>query len=377
MDAQMIRITHIDEVLPAIDGRTDFVTARREGYTAIDYVYAETDSFDDPIRRECRGLKFGSDGTLIARPFGKFFNIGERTETQPHLIDFAKPHIVMDKLDGSMVHPAIVGDDVVFMTRMGRSDHARQAERLFLTPDLAEKCRSLLDDGVTPIFEYTGPQNRIIIKYERPELTLLAARRTFDGIYLAHDFLVDQANAMSLPVVQEIASEWQSALVFLDFVRVLQGKEGFVIRFMDEHPERLLLKAKGEDYVLKHKSKEAIGMEKNVLALILANGLDDVLPLLSEEEQQAVEEYRHAVQAGLAKTVQMVEQLVESGATLDQKTFAVEHLAGQPSTIKSLAFSTRKSRDARSELSKMLAKSVNTQAQVDGVRELFGAEWRL
>lgn len=373
----MIRITHIDEVLPAIEGRTDFVVAKREGYTAIDYVYAGADSFDDPIRRECRGLKFGSNGTLIARPFGKFFNIGERQETQPNLIDFAKPHIVMDKLDGSMVHPAIVDDEVVLMTRMGRSDHARQAESLFLTPELAGKCRDLLEAGITPIFEYTGPKNRIIIRYEKAELTLLAARHTFEGGYLARDFLIDQAASMSVPVVLEIASEWQSAMAFLDFVRVIQGKEGFVIRFMDEHPERLLLKAKGEDYVLKHKSKEAITLEKNVLALILTNGLDDVLPLLSEEEQQSLEEYRHAVQAGLEKTVQMVEQIVESGAALDQKTFAVDHLAGQPQSIRALAFSTRKSNDARAEIGKLLTKSVSTQAQVDGVRDLFGAEWKL
>jgi RNA ligase len=372
-----MRIEHIDEVKPAIAGRTDFVIAERDGYTAIDYVYALPDSFDDPIRRECRGLKFGRDGSLIARPFGKFFNIGERPETLPHMIDFTREHIVMEKLDGSMVHPAIVDGEVVFMTRMGRSDHAKQAEHLFLTAELAEKCRAMLGDGVTPIFEYTGPKNRIIIRYAAAELTLLAARRTYEGTYQDRWTLANDAQYLGVPLVAEIASEWQDAAIFLDFVRVIQGKEGFVLRFPDEHPERVLLKAKGEDYVLKHKSKEAISMEKNVLALILTNGLDDVLPLLNEEERKGVEEYREEVQSGLGKTSLAVEALVEAGKGMDQKAFAVGLLGDKPSVIRALAFSARKSEDAAGEVRKLLLKNVHTQTQVDAMRDLFGAAWKL
>lgn len=372
-----IKIEHLDDVMPVISGRADFVVAERDGYTAVDYLFAVDDSFDDPIRRECRGLKFGPDGRLIARPFGKFFNIGERPETQPNLIDFGKPHLVLDKLDGSMVHPAIVGDQVVFMTRMGRSPQAKQAEELFLTPALSDRLRNVMDEGITPIFEYTGPKNRIIIRYEAAELTLLAARETVSGSYLDHDWLYREAVDMHLPVVSEISSEWTSAIAFLEFVRAIQGKEGFVLRFLDEDPWRLLLKAKGADYVLKHKSKEAIGFEKNVLALILSNGLDDVLSLISEEEKQAVEEYRNHVQRGMSETVRLISELVETGANLDQKTFAVEHLAAQPQGIKALAFSARRSGDARGELCKFMEKNVGTQTHVDAMRNLFGAEWKL
>ena len=70
------------------------MVAERDGCTAIDYAYALPASFDDPIRRECRGLKFGRDGALIAGPFGKFFNIGERPETMPHMIDLTKTNPV-------------------------------------------------------------------------------------------------------------------------------------------------------------------------------------------------------------------------------------------------------------------------------------------
>jgi len=376
----MTRIEHISEVLPHIKDRKEFVVAERDGYTAIDYAVAFADSFSHPILRECRGLKFNKDGNLVARPFGKFFNVGERETTQPHLVDFSKPHIIMDKLDGSMIHPCIVDNEVVFMTRMGRSGVARQAEKLFLSGELSAFCRVNLLRGVTPIFEYTGPQNRIIIKYAEPTLTLLAARETISGRYLPHDELERVAASLNIPLIPLINNEWSNALSFLGFVRVLQGKEGFVIRFDPEHeeePERLLLKCKGEDYVLKHKTKEALHMEKNVLAIILQNGLDDVLPLLTEEDRSAVETYKEAVQIGLNITISELEQLVMAGAHLDQKAFAVEHLANVPSDLRGLAFSVRRSGNAEEEVRKFLLKNCGTQTAVDSVRHFFGADFTI
>lgn len=68
------------------------------------------------------------------------------------MLDFTQPHVVMEKLDGSMIHPAIVSsDEVVFMTRMGHTDVARKAER-HLTPELSDICRGILMGGATPIF---------------------------------------------------------------------------------------------------------------------------------------------------------------------------------------------------------------------------------
>lgn len=374
-----MRIEHIDDVLPVIAGRTDFVVAEREGYTAIDYVYALPDSFDDPIRRECRGLKFDRDGKIIARPFHKFYNIGERPATQPNEINFNDPHLVMDKRDGSMIHPAMVDGELILMTRMGRSDQARDAEQLFLDDRTKIALRTLLSTGITPIFEYTGPKNRIILRYETPELTLLAARNTVSGDYTNRANLHLIAADLDLPIVAEYPSDWQDALSFISFVRAIQGREGFVIHFTheDAHPERLLLKAKGDDYVLKHKSKDAIGQEKNVLALILTKGIDDVLPLLSEEEQAAIDLYREAVVDGMAKTVEIVTGLIEEGKAMDQKSFAVDLLGNMPSLIRQLAFAARRSGDADAEVSRLLLKNVSTQTQVDAVRDLFGANWTL
>lgn len=99
------RIEHVDDVLGAVAGRSDFVVVKKDGYTVVDYVYAAPDSFDNPIRMECRGLKFAPDGRVLARPFQKFFNVGERPECTGENLDLSKPHHVMEKMDGSMIHP--------------------------------------------------------------------------------------------------------------------------------------------------------------------------------------------------------------------------------------------------------------------------------
>lgn len=375
-----MKIEHISEVLPHIEGRPEFIVADRGDYTVIDYMITTKESFDNPVRRECRGLKFDKDGKLIARPFHKFFNISERESTQPHLVDFSKPHRIMDKLDGSMIHPAIINDEVVFMTRMGRTDQAKAAEELFLTPLLSKALDLSLRYGNTPIFEYTGPKNRHVIKYAEPELTLLAGRSTIDGTYLSHDECAEWAAYVGVPIVPQIQASWGDTMAFLSFVRALQGKEGFVLWFDPAHetePDRLLLKCKGEDYVLKSKAKDSIQLEKNVLALILQNGLDDVLPLLGEEERSAVEAYRSAVHSVLNATVRKLEALVAGGAHLDQKTFAVEYLDGVPSDLRGLAFAVRRSGCAEEEVRKMLLKHVGSQNQVDIIRHFVGAEFML
>lgn len=361
------RIEHIDDVLPHIEGRSDFVVADKGDYKVIDYIYTTADTFDNPARIECRGLKFGLDGKIIARPFAKFFNINERPETQAGALDFTQPHTIMEKLDGSMIHPAIIGGEVVFMTRMGRTDVALKAER-HLTPELAAVCRGLLHGGATPIFEWTAPDNRIVVRYDDSALTLLAVRNTVDGEYWPHSVIA----GMGLPSVRWVSPIWQSGAAFLDYARAVTGSEGFVVRF----DNGLWIKAKGEDYVLKHKAKDCILQEKNVLALVLSGGLDDVLPLLDGPDADAACAYRDAVEAGLAATADTLERFVVANDNVDQKAFAVDHVPKLPPAMRPLAFVVRKSGNAGDAVRATLAAKTTSQSTVDEFRSLHGATWR-
>ena len=83
-------IRNIRDVLPALEGRDEFIVAERDGFSIIQYMVQMPDSFnmtgpDDvygAIRRECRGMIFcNRTGDILRRPFFKFFNMGERQET--------------------------------------------------------------------------------------------------------------------------------------------------------------------------------------------------------------------------------------------------------------------------------------------------------
>lgn len=193
MHYQFPEIHNIDDVLPHIKGREEFIVAEREFGTVINYVVAMPDTFDmtgpddlsGAIRRECRGLKFYPNGEIAARTFFKFFNIGEREETQPHLIDMSKPHNIEEKRDGSMLHPMMVNGHIRWMTKMGLSEVAIQAEKYITNhskyKDFAKWC---VENGLTPLFEWTSPNNQIVVPYEEDELTLLSVRENVSGKFL-------------------------------------------------------------------------------------------------------------------------------------------------------------------------------------------------
>lgn len=84
------RIETIDDVLPHLGENIGIYVNRRAGYRTVDYGWVGDTTFDRPMRIECRGLKFGEDGRLLARPFHKFFNLGEREGVAD--IDWTRPH---------------------------------------------------------------------------------------------------------------------------------------------------------------------------------------------------------------------------------------------------------------------------------------------
>lgn len=364
-------ITHINDVLPHIERRNDFIVVDKGDYTVIDYVYAGPDTFDHSARLECRGLKFYPDGSLAARPLHKFRNVGETPELQPHLLDFSQPHSIMEKLDGSMIHACRLRTDVVFMTRMGRTDVALAAEDRHLSANLAGYCMEAMENDCTPIFEWTAPENRIVVRYAESALTLLAIRRNKSGEYLSRAQCQSWARDAGVPIVQQYPSMHAIAVDFLTYARAIQAAEGFVVRF----DGGLWIKAKGDDYVLKHRAKDSITQEKNFLALVLNGGLDDVLPLLDEPDALEAAEYAVKVQMGIDATAERLVSVVADNANLTQKDFALNVVPTLDPVLRPLAFQIRAGQPAGAVVRARIAANTNSQSQVDAHRVLHGARW--
>lgn len=69
-------------MLPHIVPDTGIIHSDHGNYSVINYVFTIDTTFNTAVARECRGLKFDRDGKLIARPFHKFFNLGEKRPPQ-------------------------------------------------------------------------------------------------------------------------------------------------------------------------------------------------------------------------------------------------------------------------------------------------------
>jgi len=298
---QFPTIHTIDDVLPHIKGFDEIIVADKGDYTWIDYVVDTGETFSKKhagweMRRECRGLLFDKEGRIVSRPFHKFFNVNQLEETQANVIDMSRDHKIMVKEDGSMVRPFMIeqtlNGEIRWATRKGESDTINNLRKDF--PDVFGKdfyddnskrydqVRFHLELGHTPIFEYVGPNNPHVVFYEKPRLILLALRDNHTGEYLNihnnNNWLHDHDR---VPLLQSPHNMDE----FLETIRVLKGTEGAVITFGNEY-----YKVKAEDYVTKHRAKDAVTKKRHIWEMILDGTLDDFIPLLNDADKAIVDE---------------------------------------------------------------------------------------
>lgn len=350
-------IDNINDVLPFIRHKEEFRVMEKEGYIAIDYVVTKENTFDSPQARECRGIKFYPDGRIMARPFHKFFNRGERPEEEPEEIEWVTIH---EKLDGSMIHPGFDHrGELVFMTRAGRTDVARQAEAHYLK-EHAELLADLLREGFTPIFEFTAPENRIVIGYPEPCLTLLAIRTNRSGDYL-HDHTLEAFPAprtFDLDVLSEV-KDWV-------------GTEGIVLSW----PSGYKLKVKADDYVLKHRTKDSMMHEKNVLALVLSDETDDLANILDPEDYQKLDDYKTLVWQCIESRAHRLGEMVAEFRSLPRKEIAQAFQKYCPSKVEqSICWKILDGTEPRDAIVDAIEKKLSSQSKVDSVRHLIGTKW--
>ena len=302
-------IENISDVLPAIEGYDEFIVVDKGDYTIINYVVSKADTFgsgkltkEDLIRRECRGITFCSKtGDILARKYHKFFNVGEREETLPHNIDITEPHVILDKLDGSMITPVLINDKIEWHTKMGATDVAKQAvEFVAKNPAYDMLARWQIECGITPIFEWCSRKQQIVLDYKEDQLVLTGARNLRTGEYRSSKWLFDIGQSAGIPVVENFGTVF-GLESFMEVAREQKDFEGYVIRFDSGQ----MLKIKTEWYVQIHKAKEKILQDRHVVAMILDNTLDDVKGFLSKEDLDSLNVFE-------AKIVEAMEELART-----------------------------------------------------------------
>lgn len=386
MNYKFPHIEHIDQVREAIVGRDDFIEAKKDGYTVFNYLVRLPDSFPDPatapdevtarhwaIRRECRGITFDAKGNIAVRPFQKFFNVGEMTETFPENINLSNPHVIMDKYDGSMIKFFKKGDNLICHTKMGETEISSYATA-FVANNLnyLKLATELWHNGYTGLYEFCSLKNRVVVTYPEDRLVLLAVRHNVTGEYMDYNEMKELANRYNV----EYARVWDSVSDIGSFIEKVKGEtdsEGYIIRFADGHS----VKIKNDWYCLIHKTKDELQFEKDVLRLCVTNAIDDIIPHLDSFDRERLENYNAAVMANMTLFASQIEDIVNEARNknLTSKEFAVNVASKHP--YSSLLFFVHRGLGTGMEaVIKHVEKNTVTSTKVEGLRPIIGnVEW--
>ena len=379
MDYIFPLISHINDVKPYIEGKEEFRISEKEWYDVVNYVVAHDETFDCPIRTECRGLIFDKSGKLISRPYHKFFNVNEKPHTRMEEIDLSKPHVILEKLDGSMIRPIPCDTGFRLATKAGVTDVAMNAE-VFIAdkPEYSRFIEHCLNNELTPIFEWCSRKNRIVVDYPEDQLILTAVRINYCGLYVRWQNVLKEMEIggfFSIPVVKTISCDDNTDISkVVDQIRKWEDDEGVIIRFDNGH----MVKIKADDYVLRHKCKESLCQEKNVLSIIIDDSVDDIIPLLekSESDRERLFKFQEDFWKEISKFEEEITSMYVEGNDQfpDQKDFAVEYVQKQvPSKYAPFMFKMRNSGDGPFDITmNHIKKNLGTQSKVDSVRWIFG-----
>lgn len=218
-----------------------------------------------------RGLILNNKtGEIVARPFDKFHNYQPPKYAPSHK---DKLLFFTEKVDGSMgIGYWHKGE--YHITTKGALD---SVQGQWATEWFHINCKSVnISPTMTPIFEITYPDNRIVIPYEYQGLTLIGVRNKETGAYIppTHKNFLALADVLGIPAVKTYAR------LELDAISQEMDKEGYVSWWSD-----------GRNYSLfKHKTLWYITLHR-----LVGKNDDDVTA--TEGFANLVEKVNQAVQA--------------------------------------------------------------------------------
>lgn len=272
---------------------------------SLNYSQIES-SNSDKLAQQCRGLILSKlsgihypflfkDGKLdlsqvpgqtyvVAYPFNRFFNHG-MGEAYVNFDD--KKLKVLEKLDGTLIilyYDTKQGTWHVGTRSVPEADSLlndvtfRQLFEIALKEQFAmtfKQFTSMFDTAYTYMFELTSYYNRVVVKYNETNITLLGARNN-----LSYDEINIDKLKINVPKVKKYSlSEIDKIIDFVNSTNPIEN-EGVVI--CDSNFNRI--KVKSASYVQLHRVIDNIGSsDRNLLSLIMNEKDDDVLADLPEK----------------------------------------------------------------------------------------------
>lgn len=252
----------------------------------------------------------------------KFFNINQCENYQYEDLKNKKIRKIMDKMDGSVMRFIRLpnGKIVIKSKTFFDNDQTAMGNKLYQKNNNLQKfIKETLDSKLAAIFELVSASNRIVIAYDKTELTLLQLRDEATGEYL---------DIYSHPLVKKykIKTVKSEPIVTLEelmeLVKTTENKEGWVVEFEDGS----LVKIKTAWYCVRHNLIEKLGCENELMTLIVKNTIDDALSELEMDDPRR-EAINNMTKAYNHFVIHKVKEVLEFAKTYagDKKEWAIQY----------------------------------------------------
>jgi len=310
----------LDDFLAVAEKYPEIGVIRRDGYYLFAYNVAFPETFADngdgtqETRLNCRGIVFSEDGELLRLPFHKFFNVNEKEHTQLHEIKDEQVLFVKDKLDGTMIAPFFVGNELVWGSKRASDEfHVSVANYLISLEEIGVQyyrfAEELLNNHIQPIFEYHNPDEKgsvIVIQYGKAFLRAIGFRDMRTGDYIS-DFEIRDRYQRKYPAVEFVEQfEAKPLDQIIDEIKDKEQIEGRVVTLSKTG----MVKIKTMWYVKRHKVKELFCFDhvKAQLALEAHRDLsfDDISADMDEEDVATFEEFSHKLRQDMLVVAEWV-----------------------------------------------------------------------
>lgn len=282
----------------------------------------------------CRGTTFDiteEKVRLISLPFRKFFNLNECPDTMYDAIKDKKIAWIAEKLDGSLISSANFEEYCTVKTKQTfKSPQAQKAKLLFdNNPDM------FID------YEYTSPDNRIVVPYTEDKLNCLESR-FLDNVNLKNidkDDLVEWLpelkaylythNCCGIKYPLKMDMDWRYYNKTLEEIDIYSRyitnntlSEGIVVTFQDGQK----VKVKTEWYCSLHRVKDSISNAKYVLEVILNDGVDDLLSqdFITPEIKEDILNQLHKVREYVEMKEDKIMKFFHENSQLSRKDYAIK-----------------------------------------------------
>jgi T4 RnlA family RNA ligase len=357
-----------DDLMNLVETHESFYSIDQvlSGYTyrIFNYRLASYSQWLMPSALECRGITFlvdesGKALALVSWPFEKFFNLHENPMSMD--LDLNDPLEIQEKMDGSLISTMFaLGEGSVWLKSKGSlfSEQAIAARKYL---ELNESLLFFVEEMVmvndyTVIMEYTAPDNRIVVGYDEPSLTVLAIRDNVTGTYIPLDEYADSPAAEYF--VRDITKEVHGVNAFVESIADVQGMEGYILKLKSGQR----VKIKSEWYLKLHHIKDSINSPRRLFEAVVYDTVDDIRASFYDDANalKVIDAMAELVSSNYNHMVDVVERFYEHNKHLDRKDYAILGQKELTSTFFGLA------------MSKYLGREVDYRATMVKNRKSYG-----